>query len=305
MTSLKMTRRSFSFALAGVTAGAAFPSTSFAAEVATITVGDKTISMLSDGHFDIPPAFFTDADDAALAAAGNPIEIGATVWLIQTVDRRILVDTGSGQALAGMFPTVGKLDALLTAEGIEKADITDIVLTHMHADHIGGLLGEDAGGFSNAAVHVSQAEWGFWTNPSLLDATPESDKPMIGLLQSIAGPIANRVTTYVDEADLGDGITLVPMNGHTPGHSGVRVTAKNSNNFLIVRDAIISESLQFENPKVRYALDLDPEQAIATRTSLLNTLAESGDVFSATHLTYPATGRVVRAGNVFRFEPLT
>ncbi len=83
MTSQIMTRRSFSFTLAGATAGAVMPGMSFAAEVATVSVGDKAVSMLSDGHFDIPSAFFTDASEAALAAAGNLIEIGATAWLIK------------------------------------------------------------------------------------------------------------------------------------------------------------------------------------------------------------------------------
>ena len=304
MTPLKPTRRSFSFALAGATAGVVLPGLSFAAEVATVSVGDKIISMLSDGHFDIPPAFFTDASEAALASAGNSIEIGATVWLIKAGERRILVDSGSGQALGEMFPNVGKLEALLAAEGIEKVDITDIVLTHMHADHIGGLLGADSGGFGNAELHVSETEWGFWTNPGLLEAAPESNKPMIELLQSIAGPVADRVKTYAGEADLGDGVALVPMIGHTPGHSGVRVTGGNDDELLIVGDAIISEALQFENPNVRYVLDSNPEQAIATRVDLLNQLADSGHFFSATHLTYPGTGRVVRAGDAFKFEPL-
>ena len=305
MTSLRLSRRAFSTSLLGAATSAAFPAAVFAGEVASLTIGTKVVSMLSDGHFNLPPAFFQGADAKALAAAGDPIEIGATVWLVRDGERIILVDTGSGEALSGMFPTVGKLDALLAAERIEKAAITDILLTHMHADHIGGLMGPDAGGFENAKIHVAEAEWAFWTNPALASAVPEADKPMIDLLQSIAAPLADRIKTYGGEADLGGGVTLVPLIGHTAGHSGVRIVADDGEAFFIVGDALISEALQFADPSVSYALDSDPEQAIATRTVLLNLLADSGTVFSATHLSYPGTGRVERAGEGFKFVPLT
>ena len=305
MKTLRLSRRAFSTALLGTAASAAFPPVAFAGEVASLNVGTNTVSMLADGHFSLPSAFFQGADEEALAAAGDPIDVGATAWLVRNGDRVILVDTGSGQALSGMFPTVGKLDALLAAEGIEKTAITDIILTHMHADHIGGLLGPDAGGFANAKIHVAEAEWAFWTNPALPANAPDADKPMIELLQSIAAPLADRVMTYVGEADLGGGVTLVPLPGHTAGHSGVRIAADDGEALFIVGDAIISEALQFADPSVSYALDSDPARAIATRTMLLNQLVDSETVFSATHLSYPGTGRVVRAGEGFAFVPLT
>ncbi|NOD62823.1 MBL fold metallo-hydrolase [Ruegeria sp. HKCCD6109] len=305
MKNLRLSRRTFSTALLGTAASVAFPPVVFAGEVVSLNIGTKVVSMLSDGHFSLPSAFFQGADEEALAAAGDPIDIGATAWLVRDDDRIILVDTGSGQALSGMFPTVGKLDALLAAERIEKTAISDIVLTHMHADHIGGLMGPDAGGFANAKIHVAEAEWAFWTNPALLANAPEADKPMIELLQSIAAPLADRVTTYVGEADLGGGVTLVPLPGHTAGHSGVRVAAVDGEALFIVGDAVISEALQFAHPNVSCALDSDPAQAIATRTELLVQLAENETVFSATHLSYPGTGRVERAGEGFAFVPLT
>ncbi|WP_170334543.1 MBL fold metallo-hydrolase [Ruegeria arenilitoris] len=305
MKTPELTRRTFSTALLGAATIAGLPKAAFAAEIATLKIGATTVSMLSDGHFEIPSAFFQGANGAAMALAGDPIDIGATVWLVRDGERTILVDTGSGAALSEMFPTVGKLDALLAAEGIEKDTITDIILTHMHADHIGGLMGPDAGGFRNATIHVAEAEWTFWTNPDLPAAAPDADKPMIDLLQSIAGPLADRIKTYASEADLGGGITLVPLVGHTPGHSGVRILADNGEELFIVGDAIISEALQFANPTVRYALDSDPEQAIATRTELLGQLADDQTIFSATHLSYPGTGRVTRSGDGFVFVPLT
>lgn len=303
MASLKITRRTFNATLAGGAAAAALPSASFAAEVSTLTVGDIEVSFLSDGHIGVPADFFQNASAEALAAAGNPIEIGATLWLLKTGGRLVMVDTGSGEALSGMFPTVGKLDVLLQGLGIQKSAITDIVLTHMHADHIGGLMGENAGGFENARIHVNEAEWGFWTNPGLADAVPVEMQPMVQLVQAIAEPLTDKVSTYAAESDLGDGLTLVPMVGHTPGHSGVLVQS-GGDAFWIVGDAVISQALQFDDPSVAYALDADPAQAIKTRVELLTKLAESGAVFAATHLQYPGVGRVERNGEGFAFLPL-
>ena len=305
MTPPKLTRRAFTQTLAGTALAAGLPSLTLAGELATLSVGDAPVSMLSDGFFQLPAALFQGVGAEALAGLTEPVEVGATVWLIRAGARRILVDTGSGQALAGMFPTVGKLDALFAAEGIAKEDITDIITNHMHADHIGGLMGPEAGGFKTATVHVAEAEWTFWTNPALREAAPDADKPMIELLQTIAAPLADRGQTYAGEADLGDGLTLMPLPGHTPGHSGVRLAADSGETFLIVGDAIISEALQFADPAITYALDADPQQAAATRAALLSMLADSGTLFSATHLTYPGTGRVRRDGSGFAFEPLS
>lgn len=305
MNQIRMTRRSFSLSLAGLAATTVLPSPSFAADVVTLELGDKAITTLSDGTITIPTGFFMNGEGGAASTESEVTTIGANLWLITKGARRILIDTGSGQALSAMFPDVGKLDALMAAEGLNKADITDIILTHMHADHIGGLLGPDAGGFKNAKIHVSEIEWNFWSNPELSNLVPEENVPIVKLVQSIAAPIADRVTTHAANADLGDGLTLVPLHGHTPGHCGVRISSPDAGDFFIVADAIISESLQFADPEVRYALDADPEAAAQTRVALLEELAETGTVFAATHLSFPGTGRVTRQEKGFAFEPLT
>ncbi|MEM8591706.1 MAG: MBL fold metallo-hydrolase [Pseudomonadota bacterium] len=303
--STKMNRRTFSHLATGGLAAAVAgrPDVSFAAELATLNVGATRVSVLSDGHFDIPPAFFTGASDEALAAVGSPIEIGANVWLVQVGARRVLIDAGSGQALAAMFPTVGKLDMLLAAEGLNKGDIDDIVLTHMHADHIGGLMGPDANGFTSARIHVAAAEWAFWTNPDLASLVPDDQKPLVELVQAIAAPLADRVVTHDGEADLGDGLTLVPLPGHTAGHSGVRISS-GDNELLIVADAIISQELQLADPSISYALDSDPDLARTTREALLAELSATSGLFASTHFAYPGIGRVARAGDGYGFQPM-
>lgn len=301
MTNITMNRRQVLLTLGAAAAGSALlPKISFAGELSTLKIGSIEVSTLSDGTFDIPQSWFPNASAESLAVAGEPIVIGVNQWLVRTGARVILIDTGAGP----LFPGVGGLEALLAANGIEKTEITDIVITHMHGDHIGGLARENSGGFTNAKIHMNAVEWGFWTDPELVNKMPAEMKETIEGAQAIVAPLADRVMTHEGEADLGDGLTLMPMVGHTPGHSGVRI-ADGGEELLIIGDALLSEALQFSNPEYTYVLDIDPQKAVETRLGLLNQLADNGGLFAATHIAYPGLGQVERDGTVFKFKPLT
>ena len=304
MTSITLNRRRVMVALRAAAGSALRPKVSIAGELATLKVGNIEVSAISDGMFQIPRSWFPNAAAEALAAAGDPLELGANVWLVRTGDRVVLVDTGSGPAFEGVIPTVGKLDALLAANGIEKTDVTDIIITHMHTDHIGGLIGPDAGGYGNAKIHMASAEWTFWTDPDLVNRMPAGMKEIIEGQQTIVAPISDRIVAHAADADLGDGLSLVPLPGHTPGHSGVRISDGNQE-LLILADAILSSALQLPEPDVTNVLDLDPDQAVESRTDLLNRLADTGTVFAATHFSYPGFGRVERVGEGFALKPLS
>ena len=304
MTSITLNRRRVMVGLGAAAGSTLLPKVSFAGELAMLKIGNIEVSAISDGVFQIPHSWFPNAAAEALAAAGDPIELGVNVWLVKSGDRAVLVDTGSGPAFEGVIPTVGKLDALLAANGIKKADVTDIIITHMHTDHIGGLIGPDAGGYGNARIHMAGAEWTFWTDPDLVSRMPAEMKETIEGQQAIVAPISDRIVVHAADADLGDGLSLVPLPGHTPGHSGVRIS-DGDQEMLILADAILSSALQLEDPVVTYVLDLDPDLAVETRTDLLNRLADSGTVFAATHFSYPSFGRVERDGEGFALKPVS
>lgn len=273
------------------------------AEISNLRIGKFDILTMSDGYFDLPNDWFVSVETDLLEQAGDPIKVGANVWLVRSEERVILIDTGAGQVFAETRPTAGKLDTLLAAEKLKKEDVSDIIITHMHADHIGGLMGPDAGGYRNAKIHMAKAEWDFWTNANLISKVPDEMKPLVQLAQSVASSVADRIVKHEKEDEIAEGVRLIFLPGHTPGHCGVLIGDEDQE-LMIVGDAIIAETLQFQNPGISYALDIDPEMAIETRTKLLANLAQSGRLMAATHLTYPGIGRVTKNGNGFKFYSL-
>lgn len=261
----------------------------------SLTVGQIRLTVFDDGHFDLPLEYFSGLSEDLASRLSAPLTIGANLWLIEAGSRRVLVDTGSGAALQQMFPATGQALAQIAGE-----EITDIVLTHMHADHLGGLMG---GGFAGAKVHVSKPEWAFWTQKALADAVPEDQRPMIEMVQALAASFADRVVLHEGAADLGEGLSLKPLPGHTPGHIGLRLHS-GGEELLIAGDALISGAVHFAEPDVAYALDSDAAAAAATRRALLAEAAQSGTLIAATHLPFPGLGRVEAEGDAWRFVPL-
>lgn len=261
----------------------------------SLTLGEIELTVLNDGGFTLPSGYFADVPEDVSAGLGETVSIGANLWFIRHGNRRILVDTGSATALKQMFPETGQAWNDLQAE-----DPTDIVLTHMHADHIGGFATGPV--FPNTRIHVSRTEWEFWTQEGLAEAVPEDQRPMIMMIQSVAASFADRVVLHDGASELAPGICLVPLPGHTPGHQGLRL-ASGVDEILIIGDAIISEALQFASPGISYALDEDAEHAIQTRQELLDDCATKGARIAATHFAFPGIGNVKRDAGGFRFIP--
>jgi glyoxylase-like metal-dependent hydrolase (beta-lactamase superfamily II) len=146
-------------------------------------VGDIAITPLSDGHLDIPAAYFSNASDEEIQAVSPTTRFGATCWLIETGPRKVLVDAGSGSWLKERFPETGFITAAGSSLINGANEITDIILTHLHADHIGGLIADGQSLFPNATVHLQNTEWAFWTDENLVEAVPEDKRPIVQLIQ--------------------------------------------------------------------------------------------------------------------------
>ncbi len=258
-------------------------------------IGNINVTTLSDGYLDIPQGFFPEAPVRNLPAKNAPIRFGANSWLVEIEGRRILIDAGSGTFLRQRYPETGQLHLKLTSRDIAPDTISDIIVTHMHADHIGGLVQDGQSAFPNANIHINAIEWTYWTDPALLENAPEDRKPLVTLIQTISRPITSQVRLWQDELLLADGLTLFATPGHTPGHSSVEIS-QGSEKLMILGDVLVSEALQIRDPSIIYALDTDPNIAVRTRKSLFDRLAKDNIPFMATHTTFQGPARLAAAG---------
>lgn len=267
----------------------------------TIKVGQTLLTTLSDGHLDLPPQAFSNIDPKVLDKTPAPIRIGANVWQLKTATRNILIDSGSGSHLQAKYPATGQLGSELETQNIDRSAVTDIIITHMHADHIGGLMTGEKPNFPNATLHMAREEWTYWTDKDRPSHVPDAIKPLAGLIQSLASKLKYNLEQHEGETDLGEGIWLLPAPGHTPGHVAVRVDGGDKQ-VLMLGDAIISDALQFAHPDTTYVLDSYPDQAAKTRRALFEMMAADKIPFSATHLNTGAFGHVEADGKGFRYS---
>jgi glyoxylase-like metal-dependent hydrolase (beta-lactamase superfamily II) len=317
MHNLTLSRRGLFGGVAGATALAAFgaPRLAFAqaapAVMATLydrRVGDMTVTTLLDGYFPMGLEILTGIDTAQvgadLAAAyidpAGPIPIAISTHMIRSGNDITLIDTGAGGAFG---PTSGRLAAALTAAGVTPDAITRVVLTHMHPDHIGGLMAGDAAAFPNASVHVAQTDLAFWTDEAIAASVPESAQPFFALARAVAAAYGERVMPFDgDNVDLGGGVTSIAMPGHTPGHTGYRLSS-GSDQMVIWGDVAAIAALQFAKPDVGITFDADGAKAIETRKKVLAMAAADKIAVAGTHLPFPGVGHVEVKGDAFAWVP--
>lgn len=271
--------------------------------LSSFNVGGIEVVALADGYFDVALAAFSGAPEQLLASldiGGGQLRTTVTAWALRTGSRLMLIDVGAGHAMGG---TLGDLPSAMRAAQIEPAQVTDIVITHMHLDHFGGLVRNGAPAFPNADVHLARAEWDFWIHPDRLRVGEDSSRRSAATIQLIARRIAPQIVRYDGDADLGDGVQIVLTPGHTPGHLAVELASEGGRHCLL-GDLLLSSDIQFAYPDATFVLDDDLAQSVRMRRRIFEWLADEGVSFSATHLPYPGSGHVARAGAAFRFDAL-
>lgn len=271
-----------------------------------IKVGEIEVTALSDGYFHAPLANFPGADEqtaTALAAKAHvklgrvPIPINA--FVINTRDRLYLIDTGIGGAFgAGL----GHLPRSLRAAGFEPDQVDAVLMTHLHIDHAGGLVGNNAAMFPNAELHVPAEEAAYWLDPSFPAAAPERQRAMVPIAVKALDVYRPRTTRFAKGARIAKEIESVPLPGHTPGHTGFLI-ADGSEQLLIWGDIVHASFLQLAMPQLPYSADVDPAMAAATRVAMLKRAVADQLLVAGMHLPFPGFGQIVADGNAYGFAP--
>ena len=298
---MKITRRRLLGAAAATGAMAALPRMSFAAT--TMTLGAAEIDTLSDGHLVLPASFVSPDPQAAeiltdFGITTPQVEAPCNVTLLRDGTNTVLFDVGAGP---DFMPTAGKLSAALDALGVTPEDITHVIFTHAHPDHLWGVLDDfDEPLFTNAQHMMGKAEFDFWIDPAAADRLDEGRKVFAaGALRRLQ-VLEDRLLTFDDNTEILTGIHAHASFGHTPGHMAFEILQGNAA-CMIVGDAIGNGHVAFAAPGLIAGADQDPETGIATRQALLDRLAVSQIPMIGYHLPDGGAGRVERADGAYRF----
>ena len=276
-----------------------------------LQVGDIDVLVISDGVLPITaPTLAHNADSADLASwlkemflPPDVLDWPLNVAVVRSGDKTVLIDSGLGLEFPD-FPRAGQLALRLEAAGIAPSSVTDVVLTHLHMDHIGGLLGDGLRERlrPDLRVHVAAAEAEFWESPDFSRTVMPA--PIPDVLRRTASKFLveydSLLRPFDTEYEVAPGVLVSRTGGHTPGHSIVRL-ASGGDRLTFAGDAVFQ--VGFDNPEWYNGFEHDPEEAARVRVRLLQELAATGEALVATHLPFPSLCRVAAAGDTFRCVP--
>jgi glyoxylase-like metal-dependent hydrolase (beta-lactamase superfamily II) len=273
-----------------------------------LRVGDLEVTSLFDSSAEYKLEWLhgkkatIDGVSTALRQDPHLLDTVDTAFLVNTGKQLILIDAGEG---TWWGPPGNVADSLRTT-GYTPEQVDLVLLTHLHADHAGGLTTKDGNRvFPNAEVQVAKAESDFWLSPEIAAEAPKDVQPFFESARAIAAPYiqAGKWHTFSGSESIVDGMQIVPLHGHTPGHTGYEFSSKGEK-ILFFGDIIHAQSVQLRHPEVTAAFDIDPVAAAATRNQLFPRLVREGIVIAGPHLKFPALGRLRKEGNGYVWEPV-
>jgi glyoxylase-like metal-dependent hydrolase (beta-lactamase superfamily II) len=277
-----------------------------------VSVGDIDVLVVSDGILPIAaPTLATNADPAVRAAwledmflPSETLDWPLNVVVARSGDRTILIDAGLGMDPDLDLPRAGKLAQRLEAAGIDLESVTDVVLTHMHMDHIGGLLVDGVRDRvrPDLRVHLSAAEAKFWESPdfSRVSMPPGFPDALQRSAKRFLNEYGSQLRPFEKESEVAPGVLVRRTGGHTPGHSVVRL-ASGRDRLTFAGDLVFA--VGFDHPEWHNGFEHDPEEAAHVRLRLMWELAATREPLVATHLPFPSVCHVAVAGDAFRCVP--
>jgi glyoxylase-like metal-dependent hydrolase (beta-lactamase superfamily II) len=271
-------------------------------------VGDIEVTALLDTTAKLPMLqFLGGAPKEKLSAQmakhflDEQPETSVNAFLVNTGGKLVLIDTGLGTGM-GSSPM---LQDNLRAAGYGPEQVDEIYITHMHADHIGGLVVSGTRAFPNAVLRIDKADTDYWLSDDAIKRAPEEEREGFQTAKAMTAPYvaAGKLKPFEGVTQLVPGVTAVPAHGHTPGHAIYRVESKGEV-LMLWGDLLHVAAVQFENPKVAISFDSDSPRAIVEREKAFAQAAGKRWMVGAAHLSFPGIGHIRAEGAGYVFEPL-
>jgi glyoxylase-like metal-dependent hydrolase (beta-lactamase superfamily II) len=273
-------------------------------------IGEVVVTAISDGYLDgnlevLINVERTDAErilrDAFRPQPGRRTSVNT--FIIRAPGRApVLIDSGSGTYL---MATAGQQQRNLAAAGIDGASIGTVLLTHMHPDHVGGLLdpGTQQRLFPNAELAVHEKELAHWMDDGAMARISGNamHERFFQCARAQVTPYLDRVRPF-REGEVLPGIHTIDCPGHTPGHTSFLI-ASGDESLLIWGDTVHVPEVQVALPETGVAYDIDPAGAIATRRRIFDMAASERLLVAGLHLHFPAFSWLKRAGDGYALVP--
>ena len=272
-------------------------------------LGDFEVTALLDGILDLPPQkLLTNTTHAQVSKLSTrsfqseTVPTSVNAYLINTGTKLVLVDAGA----AGLFgPTLGQLLGNLKAAGYQPEQVDEIVITHMHGDHVGGLISDGKLAFPNATVHADQHDVDFWLSQANMDKAPKEMKDFFKGAQVSMNPYvaAGKFKAFDGDTVLVPGVKAVAARGHTPGHTVYAIESKGQK-LVLWGDLMHVAAVQFPQPKVTITFDVDSKAAAAQRLKAYADAAKGRYLVGSAHLPFPGIGHIRVDGKGYTWVPL-
>jgi len=271
-------------------------------------LGEFEITALSDGTVALPVDQLLNQPAAktgkALARAHLKVPVDTSVngFLVNTGSKLVLIDTGA----AGLFgPTLGNLLNNLKAAGYTPDQVDEIYITHMHPDHVGGLMAGDKPAFPNAVVRADQRDADFWLSQKNMEAAPKESQGFFqGAMASLNPYVAaGKFKSFSGNTELVPGIKAIASYGHTAGHTTYLVES-GGQKLMLWGDLMHVAAVQFADPGVTIKFDTDNKAAAAQRKKAYADAAKQGYWVAAAHLAFPGIGHLRSDGRGYAFVPV-
>lgn len=267
--------------------------------------GNGTITSIYDGELLLGPEMFSGISEeevadclANIGQSEGPVAGSLNAYIYQDDNKTILIDSGGREAI----PETGQLRDGMRQAGIAPDDIDIVLCTHLHPDHIGGLIEDGGAVFKNAELRVHEADREFWLSAENRNNTPEPFQGFFDLAGAVLTAYGDQVSTFSGETEIVSGVNTVLLEGHTPGHCGVQI-GDGETGLLIWGDIVHVQAFQMPQPKAAIAFDVDPVKAVETRIAMFERASAERLRIAGMHLAHPGVGYVIRRADGFWLEP--